>query len=410
MSEQSPFSTGTVLDELWQRGFIKQSIRPEALQEQMESGSIRFYIGFDPTGDCLDVGHLLPIMCMAWLQKMGGHHPIIVLGGGTAMVGDPSGKDKTREMLTNEKIESNLEAMRPLFGRFVDLENATMLNNADWLQSLNYITFLRDIGRHFSVNTMIKAEGAKQRLERGQGYSFIEFNYHLLQSYDFLHLFKNEDCILQVGGDDQWFHFTGGAELIRKETGKEAYAFTIPLLATSDGKKMGKTEKGAVWIESSRLSVYDYYQYWVNVTDADVIKLMKLYTFMPLSEIAEYATLQGADIRQAKQKLALEATALAHGMEEAQKAQAAAKAAFSGGQNAEMPSIEVSGSENIIDLLVRSTLCKSKGDARRQMKGGAIKFDAGEGKKGVSDISLEIAVDGVLWFGKKRCVRVNITN
>jgi tyrosyl-tRNA synthetase len=408
MSELSPFGQGTVLDELWNRGFIKQSIRPEELEHKMTNGPIRFYIGFDPTGDCLHVGHLLPIMCMAWLQKMGGHHPIIVLGGGTAMVGDPSGKDKTREMLTNEKIQANLEAMRPLFGRFVDLDNATMLNNADWLQPLNYINFLRDIGRHFSVNTMIKAEGARQRLERGQGYSFIEFNYHLLQSYDFLHLFKHEDCILQVGGDDQWFHFTGGAELIRKETGKEAFAFTIPLLATSDGKKMGKTEKGAVWIEASRLSVYDYYQYWVNVTDADVIKLMKLYTFMPLTEIADYAKLVGADIREAKHKLALEATALAHGMDEAKKAQEAAKVAFSGGQTDEMPSIDVAGSENILDLLVRSDLCKSKGDARRQMKGGAIKYDAGDGKQSISDIDFTVNVSGVLWFGKKRCVRVEI--
>ena len=406
--ETSPFSEGTVLNELWHRGFVKQTIRPETLESKMEQGPIRFYIGFDPTGDCLHVGHLLPIMCMAWLQKMGGHHPIIVLGGGTAMVGDPSGKDKTREMLTPTKIEANLEAMRPLFGRFVNLENATMMNNADWLTSLNYIEFLRDIGKHFSVNTMIKAEGAKQRLERGQGYSFIEFNYHLLQSYDFLHLFKHEDCVLQVGGDDQWFHFTGGAELIRKETGKEAYAFTIPLLATSDGKKMGKTEKGAVWIESSRLSVYDYYQYWVNVTDDDVIKLMKLYTFMPLEEIATYATLQGADIREAKHKLALEATALAHGMEESIKAQQAAQAAFSGGQNTEMPSVDVVGSENVVELLAR-TLCKSKGDARRQIKGGAIKFDAGEGKSSVKSHEENISTNGVLWFGKKRCVRVLIS-
>ncbi len=404
-TEQSPFSSTSVLHELWERGFIKQHIRPEALEAKMAEGAIRFYIGFDPTGDCLHVGHLLPIMCMAWLQKMGGHHPIIVLGGGTAMVGDPSGKDKTREMLTPAKIQSNLEAMRPLFGRFVDLDNATMLNNAEWLTSLNYIEFLRDIGKHFSVNTMIKAEGAKQRLERGQGYSFIEFNYHLLQSYDFLHLFKNHDCVLQVGGDDQWFHFTGGAELIRKETGKEAYAFTIPLLATSDGKKMGKTEKGAVWIEASRLSVYDYYQYWVNVTDADVIKLMKLYTFMPLSDIAEYAKLTGADIREAKHRLALEATALAHGMDEAKKAQQAAKSAFSGGQNAEMPSVDVVGAENVTDLLAR-TLCKSKGDARRQIKGGAIKFDAGEGKVVVNSHEEVISTGGVLWFGKKRCVRV----
>ncbi len=399
------FQPNSVLDVLWERGFIKQTIRPEELDAKMNEGPIRFYIGFDPTGDCLHVGHLLPIMCMAWMQRLGGHHPIIVLGGGTAMVGDPSGKDKTRDMLTPEKIESNLEAMRPLFGRYVDMENATMLNNADWLTSLNYIHFLRDIGKHFSVNKMIGAEGAKQRLERDQGYSFIEFNYHLLQSYDFLHLFKHQDCILQVGGDDQWFHFTGGTDLIRRETQKEAYAFTIPLLATSDGKKMGKTEKGAVWVEASRLPVYEYYQYWVNVTDADVIKLMKLYTFMPLEEIASYAKLEGADIREAKQRLALEATALAHGMEEAKKAQDASLAAFSGGQSADMPSLELGASENVTDILAR-TLCKSKGDARRQIKGGAIKFDAGQGKEKVTDHEMLIESNGVLWFGKKKCIRI----
>ena len=399
------FQPNSVLDVLWERGFIKQTIRPEELDAKMNEGPIRFYIGFDPTGDCLHVGHLLPIMCMAWMQRLGGHHPIIVLGGGTAMVGDPSGKDKTRDMLTPEKIESNLEAMRPLFGRYVDMENATMLNNAEWLTSLNYIHFLRDIGKHFSVNKMIGAEGAKQRLERDQGYSFIEFNYHLLQSYDFLHLFKHQDCILQVGGDDQWFHFTGGTDLIRRETQKEAYAFTIPLLATSDGKKMGKTEKGAVWVEASRLPVYEYYQYWVNVTDADVIKLMKLYTFMPLEEIASYAKLEGADIRQAKQRLALEATALAHGMEEAKKAQDASLAAFSGGQSADMPSLELGASENVTDILAR-TLCKSKGDARRQIKGGAIKFDAGQGKEKVTDHEMLIESNGVLWFGKKKCIRI----
>lgn len=407
MSDKPNFTFNGVLDVLWERGFMKQTIRPEELDAKMAEGPIRFYIGFDPTGDCLHVGHLLPIMCMAWMQKIGGHHPIIVLGGGTAMVGDPSGKDKTRDMLTPEKIQSNLEAMRPLFARYVDIENATMLNNADWLCSLNYIQFLRDIGKHFSVNKMIGAEGAKQRLERNQGYSFIEFNYHLLQSFDFLHLFQNEDCILQVGGDDQWFHFTGGVELIRRETQQDAYAFTIPLLATSDGKKMGKTEKGAVWIDAARLPVYDYYQYWVNVTDDDVIKLMKLYTFLPLEEIEHYAQLQGADVREAKHRLALEATALAHGMEEAQRAQDAAKVAFSGGQTDDMPTVTIEGSENVVDLLAR-TLCNSKGDARRQINGGAIKLDLGNGKERVDDIEMEVTTPSVLWFGKKRCVRIEI--
>ena len=393
-----------VLDVLKERGFLEQIIKEDELGQILSKPGVRFYIGFDPTGDCLHVGHLLPIMCMAWMQKAG-HHPIVVLGGGTAMVGDPSGKDKTRDMLTPAQVEANLESMRPLFGKYLDLDKATIRNNADWLLKLNYIEFLRDIGKHFSVNVMIKAEGAKQRLERDQGYSFIEFNYHLLQSYDFLHLYKEENCILQVGGNDQWFHFTGGVGLIRKELGKEAFAFTIPLLTTSDGKKMGKTEKGAVWIDATRLSVYDYYQYWVNVLDEDVIRLMKLYTFMPMEEIAQYAQLTGADSRQAKHRLALEATALAHGVAEAQAAQKAAQAAFSGGQSENMPTLAIQFPENVVDVLSRS-LCNSKGDARRQIKGSAIKFDDGNGKVNVSNPDMMIESEGVLWFGKKRCVRL----
>ena len=324
------------------------------------------------------------------------------------MVGDPSGKDKTRDMLTQEKIQSNLEAMKPLFARFIDLDNATIANNADWLLKLNYIEFLRDIGKHFSVNTMIKAEGARQRLERNQGYSFIEFNYHLLQSYDFLHLYKEHDCVLQVGGDDQWFHFTGGLELIRKETGGKGYAFTIPLLTTSDGKKMGKTEKGAVWIESSRVSSYEYFQYWVNVQDADVIKLMKLYTFMTLEEIEEFAQLKGADIRKAKQRLAFECTKLAHGESAAIEAQKAAQTAFSGGVSADMPSLDSGLPRSVVDLLVESELCKSASDARRSIKGGAIKIDYGDGKQSIQDRNAEMTAPGVLWFGKKRCVRIQL--
>lgn len=400
-------AVSNIIDILEERGFIEQIMKKEELIKVLANPGVRFYIGFDPTGDCLHVGHLLPIMCMAWMQKMGGHHPIVVLGGGTAMVGDPSGKDQTREMLTLEKVQANLEAMRPLFGRFLDLENTTMLNNADWLLSLNYVQFLRDIGKHFSVNVMIKAEGAKQRLERNQGYSFIEFNYHLLQSYDFFHLYKEHNCLLQVGGNDQWFHFTGGVELIRKELQKEAYAFTIPLLTTSDGKKMGKTEKGAVWIDSARLSVYDYYQYWVNVQDADVIRLMKLYTFMPMEDIAQYSRLEGADIREAKHKLALEATALAHGMEAALQAQQTAYAAFSGAVDAEIETLDVQLGESVVDVLARS-LCSSKGDARRQIQGNAIKFDAGNGKESISSIDATVQSEGVLWMGKKKCIKLVI--
>lgn len=395
----------SIFDILKARGFVKQSTSEDDIRKVLDGGKLTFYIGFDPTGDCLHVGHLLPVMCMAWLQKAG-HQPIIVLGGGTAMVGDPSGKDRTRDILTPEKIQSNLEAMKPLFARFIDFNNAKILNNADWLLKWNYIDFLRDIGKHFSINVMIKAEGAKQRLERNQGYSFIEFNYHLLQSYDFLYLYKEHNCHMQVGGDDQWFHFTGGLELIRKETGGQGYAFTIPLLTTADGKKMGKTEKGAVWIDQHRLSSYDYYQYWVNVQDSDVIKFMKLYTFMALSEIEKYAQLQGAEIRDAKHRLALEATTLAHGEEAAKQAQAAALAAFSGSVSSDMPTHSVALPVGIVDLLVGSGLCSTNSEARRSIKGGAIKLDYGQGKKAVQNQSEEISTSGILWFGKKKCVRI----
>ena len=394
-----------VLDILHERGFIKQIMGEDKLKEKMSNGPMTFYIGFDPTGDCLHVGHLLPIMCMAWLQRAG-HKPIIVLGGGTAMVGDPSGKEKTREMLTKEDIERNLEGQRPLFAKLIDLDHAKIRNNADWLCELNYINFLRDIGKHFSVNSMIKAEGARQRLERQQGYSFIEFNYHLLQSYDFLYLAQHEDCFLQVGGDDQWFHFCGGVELIRRELQKEAYAFTIPLLTTADGKKMGKTESGAVWIDQNKVSSYDYYQYWVNVQDADVIKLMKTYTFMTMEEIQNFAKLQGADIREAKHKLALETTALVHGREAAEQAQQAAFAMFKNKGSAQNAPQHESSTNVILNILVESGLCSSKSDARRQIQGSAIKVDYGSGKESIQSIDAVMTDSGVLWRGKKRCVQV----
>lgn len=395
-----------VFDILRERGFVAQCTDESNLKAQLSKEETAFYIGFDPTSDSLHVGHLLPIMCMAWLQRAG-HKPIIVLGGGTAMVGDPSGKDKTREMITLEKVEENLEGQRPLFGQFIDLDNAKLLNNADWLLRLKYVDFLRDIGKHFSVNQMIKAEGAKQRLDRNQGYSFIEFNYHLLQSFDFLHLQQNHNCLLQVGGDDQWFHFCGGVDLIRRESAVQAFAFTIPLLTTSEGKKMGKTEKGAVWIDANRLPIFDYYQYWVNVQDADVIKLMKLFTFMPLDEIEEYSKLEGANIREAKQRLALEATALAHGIEEAQKAQDAAKAVFAkGGSTSDMPTFQSEFPKDFIELLVNSEMAKSKSAARRLISGGGVKVDYGEGKESVSDIASVMKTEGVLWVGKKKCIRI----
>lgn len=395
----------SVIELLRQRGFIKQIIDEETLVRRLGEEQVTFYVGFDPTGDSLHVGHLLPIMVMAWLQRAG-HRPIVVLGGGTAMVGDPSGKDKTREMLTPQKVQENLSSMRPQYEKFLNLEEGLMLNNADWLLPLNYVEFLRDIGKHFSVNRMIKAEGTKQRLEREQGFSFIEFNYHLLQSYDFLHLFKEHNCILQVGGDDQWFHFCGGVELIRRETGKEAFGFTIPLLTTANGKKMGKTEKGAVWLDSSKVSPYDYYQYWVNVLDEDVIRLMKLYTFLPIEEIEQYEKLEGKDIRTAKQRLALEATTLAHGKEEAEKAHQAAQKVFSGGTAADVPTTKVVLPMPFIDLLSAVGFTQSKSQARRLIQGGAVKMDYGNGKEPIKALDAVCSQQGLLWAGKKRCMKV----
>ena len=392
------------IDTLTARGFIKTHTDLDALNEAMAAGPITFYVGFDPTGDSLHIGHLLPVMAMAHLQQAG-HKPIVVLGGGTAMVGDPSGKDKTREILTPEKIRSNLEAMRVQFGRFLDLDGCEVVDNAEWLMGLGYIHFLRDVGKHFSVNKMMSAEGIRQRLERNQGLSFIEFNYHLLQSYDFLVLHDKYGCTLQLGGDDQWFNILGGVELIRRERQKSAHALTIPLLQTADGKKMGKTEKGATWLDPNQCSPYDYFQYWVNVHDADVGRFLRLYTFMPLDEIAKLEALEGAQIRDAKQVLAFEATALAHGKQEAEKARAAAQAAFSGGVSADMPSHAVSFPVNILDALVATGLCKSKGDARRQIQQGAVRLGADRDQQ-VSDTNQSLDVETVLWKGKKNCFRL----
>jgi len=392
------------IDTLTARGFIKTHTDLDALTEAMAAGPVTFYVGFDPTGDSLHIGHLLPVMAMAHLQQAG-HKPIVVLGGGTAMVGDPSGKDKTREILTPEKIRSNLEAMRVQFARFLDLDGCEVVDNAEWLMGLGYIHFLRDVGKHFSVNKMMSAEGIRQRLERNQGLSFIEFNYHLLQSYDFLVLHDKYGCTLQVGGDDQWFNILGGVELIRRERQKAAHALTIPLLQTADGKKMGKTEKGATWLDPNQCSPYDYFQYWINVHDADVGRFLRLYTFLPLDEIAKLEALEGAQIRDAKQVLAYEATVLAHGIDEAAKARDAAQAAFSGGVSADMPSQAVTFPMNILDALVATGLCKSKGDARRQIQQGAVRLGADRDQQ-VGDTNLVLEVETVLWKGKKNCYRL----
>jgi tyrosyl-tRNA synthetase len=394
----------TPVETLQARGFIKSHTDLDALSAAMAEGPMTFYVGFDPTGDSLHVGHLLPVMAMAHLQQAG-HKPIVVLGGGTAMVGDPSGKDKTREILTPEKIKHNLAAMRVQFDRFLDIDACEVVDNAEWLMGLGYIDFLRDVGRHFSVNKMMTAEGIKQRLDRNQGLSFIEFNYHLLQSYDFLVLHDRYGCTLQVGGDDQWFNILGGVELIRRERQATSHALTIPLLQTADGKKMGKTEKGAVWLDAAKVSAYDYFQYWINAHDADVGRFLRLYTFMPLEDISALEALKGADIREAKAVLAFEATKLAHGEAEAIKARDAASAAFSGGVSDDMPTVAASLPLPILDALVAAGLCSSKGDARRQIQQGAVRLGAARDLK-VDDVSLTIAEETVLWRGKKNCARI----
>ena len=341
-----------VINILRDRGFIENSTDIDSLSEHLASGTRTFYVGFDPTGDSMHVGHLLPVMAMCWLQKAG-HRPLAIVGGGTAMVGDPSGKDETREILTEARIESNRRALSDQLSKFFEVaedpaqakaSDALVLNNGDWLLSLNYINFLREIGSYFSVNRMLTAEAFKQRLERNQGLSFIEFNYHLLQSYDFLVLNERYECSLQLGGNDQWFNILGGIDLVRRKAGGTAHALTVPLIMTADGKKMGKTANGAVWIDPEKVTPYHYYQHWVNVADADVERFLKLYTFLPLEHIASLANLKGAAIREAKAVLAFEATAIVHGEEAAREAQQAAQQVFSGKASAEMPSPCVSAS------------------------------------------------------------------
>jgi tyrosyl-tRNA synthetase len=403
----------TIIETLSARGFLKTSTDLEVLSKHLEEQPRTFYIGFDPTGDSLHIGHLLQVMVMSWLQKAG-HRPIAVIGGGTAMVGDPSGKTEVREMLTPEVIAHNTECFRKQLSSFLKVSDpnttefdaegnsAILVDNNAWLRDLNYIDFLREIGRHFSINRMLGAEGVKQRLERDQGLSFIEFNYHLLQSYDYLVLNERYACSLQVGGDDQWFNILGGVDLIRRVQSKSAFAFTTPLITTADGKKMGKTEKGATWIDPAKVSPYDYYQYWVNVQDRDVERFLKLYTFVDLEKIAGLCALQGAEIREAKRVLAWEATALAHGAEAADAAAAAAAKVFSGGASKDMPTHPVAFPGRVLDVYVASGLAQSKGAARRLIQQGGARFESEK----ILDVEYEIAGPGVLWAGKKRAVRL----
>ncbi len=371
-----------VFDELKARGMIAQMTNEEKIRELMETQKIKFYIGFDPTADSLHVGHFVQIMVMAHMQRAG-HVPIALFGGGTGMIGDPSGKTDMRKMLTKETIQHNIDCFQKQMSKLVDFSDgkALMVNNADWLLNLNYIEFLREVGVHFSVNRMLAAECYKQRLERGL--SFFELNYMIMQSYDFLVLSRKYDCQLEFGGDDQWSNIIGGVELNRRMDGREVCGMTFNLLQTSDGRKMGKTEKGAVWLDPDKTSPYEFYQYWRNVDDADVINCMKMLTFIPLDEIAEYEKLEGSALNQVKEKLAFEVTKLIHGEEEALKAQSAAKALFGNSADTEhMPTTSLKaeqfaedGTITVIDILVAASLAKSKGEARRLIEQGGITVD-----------------------------------
>lgn len=397
-----------VMDILRERGFIKQTVYEDDLYELLGKESVPFYIGFDPTADSLHVGHFLALMAMSHMQKAG-HKPIVLIGGGTAMVGDPSGRTDMRSMMTKEQIAHNCECFKKQMSKFFTFEGenaAVMVNNADWLLNLNYIDFLREVGAHFSVNRMLTAECFKQRLERGL--SFLEFNYMLMQSYDFLVLCRKYGCLLECGGDDQWSNILAGADLIRRKEGKSAFAMTFELLTTSEGKKMGKTQKGAVWLDANKTTPYEFFQYFRNVDDADVNKCMRFLTFLEMDEINELTKYQDERMNAAKERLAYEVTKIVHGEEEAGKALEQARGAF-GGNSDQMPTVTVdlAANKNIVDLLVAVGVAKSKGEAKRLIDGGGVKI----GEETVSSygygISDSDAVNGfVLHKGKKVHLRV----
>ena len=367
-----------IYEELIARGLIAQVTNEDEIRSMINEGKATFYIGFDPTADSLHVGHFMALCLMKRLQ-MAGNKPVVLIGGGTAMVGDPSGRTDMRQMMTTETIAHNVECFKKQMSRFIDFGEgkAILVNNADWLMDLNYVDVLREVGACFSVNKMLSAECYKQRMEKGL--SFLEFNYMIMQSYDFYHLSEKYGCNMQFGGDDQWSNMLGGTELIRKKTGKDAYAMTITLLLNSEGKKMGKTQSGAVWLDPEKTSPFDFYQYWRNVGDADVLKCIRMLTFLPLEEIDKMDGWEGSQLNQAKEILAYELTTLVHGKEEADKAQEAARALFGGGgNNANMPTHTLTdadftdGGINIMDLLVKAGLCPSKGEARRLVQQGGV--------------------------------------
>jgi tyrosyl-tRNA synthetase len=365
----------TVFDELMRRGYIKQITHEEEIKKALETEKVTFYIGFDPTADSLHVGHFIAMMFMAHMQRAG-HKPIALIGGGTAMIGDPSGKTDMRSMLLKEDIENNIVGIKKQMEKFIDFtdDKALMLNNADWLLKLNYVDFLRDIGVHFSVNNMLRAESIKQRMEKGL--SFLEFNYMLMQGYDFLYLNQHHGCTMQLGGDDQWSNMLAGIDLVRRKERTTAYAMTCTLLTNSEGQKMGKTVNGALWLNAEKTPVYDFYQYWRNVDDKDVIKCLKLLTFVDIDEIEQMEKQEGLDINKAKKLLAYEVTKLVHGEEEADKAQSAAEALFGGGTDlSNVPTIELKKEDlekPLLDLLVAGEVFPSKSEGRRNIEQGGL--------------------------------------
>ncbi len=403
-----------IYDELVARGLIAQVTDEKEIRELVDNGKAVFYIGFDPTADSLHVGHFMALCLMKRLQ-MAGNKPIALIGGGTGMIGDPSGRSDMRQMLTKETIAHNCERFKEQMSRFIDFSDgkALMVNNADWLLDLNYIELLREVGACFSVNNMLRAECYKQRMEKGL--SFLEFNYMIMQSYDFYALFQKYGCNMQFGGDDQWSNMLGGTELIRRKLGKDAYAMTITLLLNSEGKKMGKTQSGAVWLDPAKTSPYDFYQYWRNVDDADVLKCIRMLTFLPLEEIDKMDAWEGSQLNQAKEILAYELTKLVHGEEEAAKAQEAAKSIFVSGDDANMPETKLTeadfkdGSVDILQMLVAAGFCPTRSDARRNVEQGGVSLN---GEK-VTDVRFamkreEIGDGVVLKKGKKSFKKITV--
>ena len=404
----------TLYDELVARGLIAQVTDEEEIKDLINNGKATFYIGFDPTADSLHVGHFMALCLMKRLQ-MAGNKPIALIGGGTAMIGDPSGRTDMRQMMTPETIQHNCDCFKKQMSRFIDFSDgkALMVNNADWLMDLNYIDVLREVGAHFSVNRMLTAECYKQRMEKGL--SFLEFNYMIMQSYDFYTLYQKYGCNMQFGGDDQWSNMLGGTELIRRKLGKDAYAMTINLLLNSEGKKMGKTQSGAVWLDPEKTSPFDFFQYWRNVADSDVLKCIRMLTFLPLEEIDAMESWEGAQLNQAKEILAFELTKLVHGEEEATKAREASHALFAGGgDSAHMPTVELSsadfadGDMDILSLLVKTELAPSRSDARRAVEQGGVSV----ADEKVTDIKTAYNADSfradglVVKRGKKKFVKV----